>query len=105
MRWARFRVTGAVSSWRKRFTPSSPRRATSSLSAANWSPYSAPGRAIRLAPKIQSAKAFKNLADVQQITGKLPESLESVRQSLKISEDQLSKDPRQQQFQIDVQQA
>jgi serine/threonine protein kinase len=51
------------------------------------------------------AKAFKNLADVQQITGKLPESLESVRQSLKISEDQLSKDPHQQQFQIDVHQA
>jgi tetratricopeptide (TPR) repeat protein len=51
------------------------------------------------------AKAFKNLADVQQITGKLPESLESVRQSLKISEEQLSKDPRQQQFQIDVHQA
>jgi non-specific serine/threonine protein kinase/serine/threonine-protein kinase len=51
------------------------------------------------------AKAFKNLATVQQITGQLPESLESVRQSLKISEEQLSKDPRQQQFQIDVHQA
>src|SRR5205814_2039414 len=51
------------------------------------------------------AKAFKNLADVQQITGKLPESLESVRRSLQISEEQLSKDPRQQQFQIDIHQA
>jgi hypothetical protein len=51
------------------------------------------------------AKAFKNLADVQQITGKLAEALGSVRQSLKISEDHLSKDPRQQQFQIDVHQA
>jgi eukaryotic-like serine/threonine-protein kinase len=51
------------------------------------------------------AKAFKNLADVQQITGKLAESLASVRASLKISEEQLSKDPRQQQFQIDVHQA
>jgi tetratricopeptide (TPR) repeat protein len=51
------------------------------------------------------AKAYKNLADVEQRTGKLPEALESLRKSLKISNDLLSKDPPNHLFQIDVHQA
>ena len=51
------------------------------------------------------AKAYKNLADVQKLTGKLPEALESARKSLGITDSLLSKDPQNQQNQIDFHQA
>jgi tetratricopeptide (TPR) repeat protein len=51
------------------------------------------------------AKAYKNLAEVQKLTGKLPEALESARTSLGITDSLLSKDPRNQQNQIDFHQA
>ncbi len=51
------------------------------------------------------AKAYKNLAEVQKLTGKQPEAVESARKSLVITEGLLSKDPRSQQNQIDFHQA
>jgi serine/threonine protein kinase len=51
------------------------------------------------------AKSYKNLAEVQKLTGKQPEALESARTSLGITDGLLSKDPRNQQNQIDFHQA
>jgi tetratricopeptide (TPR) repeat protein len=50
------------------------------------------------------AKAYKNLAEAQRLNGNLPQALSSVRESLKISEDQLAKDRQNLLFQIDVHQ-
>ena len=51
------------------------------------------------------AKAYKNLAEAQKLTGKLPEALASARKSLAITDDLLSKDRQSQQDQIDYHQA
>jgi hypothetical protein len=51
------------------------------------------------------AKAYMNLAEVQQLTGKLPDALESVRKSKGITERLLAKDQQNRLFQIDFQQA
>jgi tetratricopeptide (TPR) repeat protein len=51
------------------------------------------------------AKAYKNLAEVQKLTGKQPEALASARKSLGITDRLLSKDRQSQQDQIDFHQA
>jgi len=51
------------------------------------------------------AKAYKNLAEVQKLTGMQPEALESARKSLGITDRLLSKEPQSQQNQIDFHQA
>ncbi len=51
------------------------------------------------------AKAYMNLAEVQELTGKLPGALESVRKSKGITDRLLSKDQQSQLFQIDFHQA
>ena len=51
------------------------------------------------------AMAYMNLAEVQELTGKLPGALESVRKSKEITDRLLSKDRQNRLFQIDFQQA
>jgi hypothetical protein len=51
------------------------------------------------------AQAYMNLTDVQRITGKLPDALESAHKSMAITDRLLAKDPANSQYQIDAQQA
>jgi tetratricopeptide (TPR) repeat protein len=51
------------------------------------------------------AKAYKNLAEIQKRTSNNAEALETIRSSIRITEDLLQKDPKNETYQIDRQQA